>query len=93
MIWYHLYQNFTKSNIPPWVFFTFIKLYKWYQVAQHTPERQNIEKKQTINATHFSKFHLHITQSSILGRLNFNDFLGDLVLVTQNANTVCWSCR
>ena len=27
--------NFTKSNIPPWVFFTFFKLYKWYQMAQN----------------------------------------------------------
>ena len=26
--------NFTKSNIPPWVFFTFFKLYKFYQNAQ-----------------------------------------------------------
>ena len=26
--------NFTKSNTPPWVFFTFLKLYKWYQIAQ-----------------------------------------------------------
>ena len=26
--------NFTKSNIPPWVFFTFFKLYKWCQIAQ-----------------------------------------------------------
>ena len=25
--------NFTKSNTPPWAFFTFLKLYKWYQVA------------------------------------------------------------
>ena len=42
-IWYHLY-NFknvknanggVKSNTPPWVFFTFFKLYKWYQLAQH----------------------------------------------------------
>ena len=48
-IWYHLYNlknlknshggvlllvNFTKSNTPPWVFFTFLKLYKWYQIAQ-----------------------------------------------------------
>ena len=37
-IWYHLY-NFknmidTKSNTPSWVFFTFIKLYKWYKIAQ-----------------------------------------------------------
>ena len=26
--------NFTKSNAPPWVFFTFFKLCKWYQIAQ-----------------------------------------------------------
>ena len=26
--------NFTKSNTSPWVFFTFLKLYKWYQIAQ-----------------------------------------------------------
>ena len=27
--------NFTKSNTPPWVFFTLFKLYKWYKIAQH----------------------------------------------------------
>ena len=26
--------NFTKDNTDPWVFFTFFKLYKWYQIAQ-----------------------------------------------------------
>ena len=26
----------TKINTPPWVFFTFFKLYKWYQIAQRT---------------------------------------------------------
>ena len=26
--------KFTKSNTPPWVFFTFFKLLKWYQIAQ-----------------------------------------------------------
>ena len=26
--------NFTKSNTPSWVFLTFLKLYKWYQIAQ-----------------------------------------------------------
>ena len=25
--------NFTKTNTPPWVFFTFLKLYKWYEIA------------------------------------------------------------
>ena len=28
--------NFTKINTPPWVFFTFLNLYKWYQIAQRT---------------------------------------------------------
>ena len=32
--------NFTKSNSPPWVFFTFFfKLYKWYQIAQSITQR------------------------------------------------------
>ena len=51
-IWYHLYNltnvknthgrllilacNFTKISTPPWVFFTFFKLRKWYQIAQRT---------------------------------------------------------
>ena len=26
--------GFTKINTPLWVFFTFLKLYKWYQIAQ-----------------------------------------------------------
>ena len=26
----------TKSNTPPWVFFSFFKLYKWYQIVQRT---------------------------------------------------------
>ena len=26
--------SFTKINTPPLVFFTFLKLYKWYQIAQ-----------------------------------------------------------
>ena len=28
--------NFTEINTPPWVFFTFFKLYKCYQIAQRT---------------------------------------------------------
>ena len=27
--------NYTKSNTPLWVFFTFFKLYKWYQIPQN----------------------------------------------------------
>ena len=35
--------NFTMTNTPPWVFFTFFKLYKWYQIAQRTIYFQRIE--------------------------------------------------
>ena len=28
--------NFTEINTPAWVFFTFLKLYKWYQIGQRT---------------------------------------------------------
>ena len=28
--------NFTKISTHPWVFFTFLKLYKWYQITQRT---------------------------------------------------------
>ena len=26
--------RFTEINTPPWMFFTFFKLYRWYQIAQ-----------------------------------------------------------
>ena len=27
-------SKFTTSNTPPWMFFTFFKLHKWYQIGQ-----------------------------------------------------------
>ena len=33
--------NFTKISNPPWVFFTFFKLYKWYQIAQRITDYKN----------------------------------------------------
>ena len=49
-IWYHMYNLknvknthggvlllFTKDSTPPWVFYTFFKLSKWYQIAQNIP--------------------------------------------------------
>ena len=32
----HPWRSVTKSNTPPWVFLTFLKLCKWYQIAQRT---------------------------------------------------------
>ena len=37
--WRSVNCNFTKINIPPWVFLTFFKLYKCYQIAQRTTYR------------------------------------------------------
>ena len=30
--------TFTKSNTLPWIFFTFLKLYKWFQIAHLTAQ-------------------------------------------------------
>ena len=47
--------NFCKINTPPWVFFTFFKLYKWYQIAQRiTNVTHNIFQALTI-CTKFGK--------------------------------------
>ena len=35
----HPWRSFifsSKSSTPPWMFFTFFKLYEWYQIAQST---------------------------------------------------------
>ena len=58
--------NFTKINSPPWVFFTFFKLYRWYQIGQRTtilclilaqklPLYRNIVSK--INGAKMQEFH------------------------------------
>ena len=38
-----------KSNNPPWVFFTFLKLYKWYQITQTHYKSANIFIKTANN--------------------------------------------
>ena len=43
--------NFTKSGTPPWVFFTFLKLYKWYQISQSVSCIQSICPKSTSKDT------------------------------------------
>ena len=35
--------NFTKSNTPPWVFFTSFKLYEWYQEPNRATHHMSIE--------------------------------------------------
>ena len=45
--------NFTKSNIPPWVFFTFFKLCKWYQIVQNITY---VSKNWLLTYMHFKIF-------------------------------------
>ena len=33
-----------KSSTPPWVFFAFLKLYKWYQIALNITIRKPFDK-------------------------------------------------
>ena len=42
--------SFTKSNTPPWVLFTFFKLYKWYQIVQRNINK-SLEKVQIRGVT------------------------------------------
>ena len=44
---------FTKINTAPWAFFTFFKLYKWYQIAQHTTYF-------TFQCHYYSEYFFHI---------------------------------
>ena len=68
-IWYHLYNltnvknihggvllfNFTKSNTPPWMFFTFFKLCKWY----HPPRRNKLNVLSTSSVRSIYVLCLH----------------------------------
>ena len=51
--------NFTKINIPPWVFFTFFKLYKWYQIAQRITYVSH-GKLLSMSSKTFSNFRLFL---------------------------------
>ena len=42
----------TKSNTSPWVFFTFIKLYKWYQIVQKFTNKHMLEIVDPENLSH-----------------------------------------
>ena len=39
----YFYCNFTKGSSPPWMFFTFFKLYKWYKIGQRIIYIQSIQ--------------------------------------------------
>ena len=45
--------NFTKSNTLPWVFFTFLKFYKWYQIAQNITYDVDNDKHTTHSCAYY----------------------------------------
>ena len=75
--------NFTKSNTPPWVFFTFFKWYNWYQIAQNTYRNQNFKLKYRHNLTfwlnyfamHFRKVTCHTQYTSYSPGAHFYNFV------------------
>ena len=48
----------TKSNTPLWVFFTFFKLHKWYQVAQRITYFTQFFNPFFVPDKNFGNFHL-----------------------------------
>ena len=67
-VWYHLYSlknmkiTHAKSNTPLWVFFTFFKLYKWYQIAQKRHIRNKAPSKMFVEilyAPRINKYAWH----------------------------------
>ena len=63
--------NFTKSNTPPWAFFMFLKLYKWYQIAQSIAY---LFGRTTITATSIQSRKLFIKFTSPGNNIEYVDF-------------------
>ena len=61
--------NITKSNIPPWMFFTFFNLYKWYQIILSV----SFNFKKSGNRTTGNV--IPVTSFSTLKDFNFKGFL------------------
>ena len=50
--------SFTESNTPPWVFFTFFKLPKWYEIAQRISVVESIDLWKCLKPCNFIKRRL-----------------------------------
>ena len=49
-------EECSKSNTPPWVFFTFFMLYKkWYQIAQSFSYKPHEKQGRTMNERYTQK--------------------------------------
>ena len=54
--------NFTKSNTPSWVFFTFFKLYEWYQIAQGITYRLRFRYKHIYRSIYRNRLTINYDQ-------------------------------
>ena len=60
----------TKSNTPSWVFLTFLKLYKWYQIAQSVTYALFL-----FFPVRFFLLHFVVVCTAVLGHIE-NSFVG-----------------
>ena len=78
--------NFTKINTSPWVFFTFLKLYKWYEIAQRITDEglwtHGLMKYRIFEAKHLNFYWARTSNIDILLDyillLKFKSFSGGL---------------
>ena len=52
--------NFTKSSTPPWVFFTFFELCKWYQIVENNTFSNKSRFKSLLDFFAFPKLNIKI---------------------------------
>ena len=108
-IWYHLYNLknmrnihggvlllvITKSSTPPWVFFTFLKLYKWYQIYDiykfgglFLSFNQFLFCQFTFEDKDRIKFEVVLFTKRIASQFSFL-WLGDRAWTIQNTSLTC----
>ena len=82
--------NFTKSNIPPWVFFTFLKLIRWYQFAQRITNYCQRNYKDTIESCPsltVSYWIINLFIFSSVSFVNLYQKMQNFMLIVQFGNT------
>ena len=85
--------NFIKSSTPAWVFFTFSKLCKWYQIAQHISF--GLHKKTCKDTSHFQKItrsccvFVRILARIIVWRFLYLKFMIQTGLNFHNLSCIC----
>ena len=74
-------SSFTKGNTSPYVFFTFLKLCKWYQIAHLFHRWQNFIKSQSKASQRKSKLtcQLNLPNGLLTKEINQNTFSSFLI--------------